>query len=64
MNHGPEWRREAGKTGRERFKESGVEMIDGEREEKGHGGRRDGWRKGERREGKNLLKSLEMIEIN
>lgn len=32
------------RSGREECKESGVGMIDGEREKKGHGERRDGWK--------------------
>lgn len=37
---------------KEGCKESEVEMIDGEKQKTGHGERRDGWREGERREGK------------
>lgn len=32
------------RSGREECKESGVGMIDGGREKKGHGERRDGWK--------------------
>lgn len=51
------WREHSRKKETDWRKESGVEMIDGEKEKKGHMERRDGWGKEEK---KNLYKS-EMI---
>lgn len=70
VNHGPEWRKDwkkegAGREGvgkkNERMQESGVEMIDWERDRKWQGKKR--WME-EGREKKKISKSLEVIEID